>query len=73
MRIGALFVLWLLLGPGLILLGNSLKHDDTDPPNGHSGMSLYTDARTGCQYVGIPFGSLTPRLDAQGKQICGRQ
>jgi hypothetical protein len=46
------------------------QHDDTDPADGHSGMSLYIDARTGCQYVAAPFGALTPRLDRTGKQIC---
>lgn len=43
--------------------------DDTDPPNGHSGLILKIDARTGCQYVGGLF-DMTPRLDRQGKQIC---
>lgn len=44
--------------------------DSTDPENGVSGMSLYTDALTDCQYLSTPFGSLTPRLDRSGKQIC---
>ena len=45
-------------------------YDDTDPPNGRSGMALYTDHLTGCQYVGKPFGGITPRLRADGKQLC---
>lgn len=46
-----------------------LAKDDTDPPNGRSGLSLYTDNKTGLQYIGTMFGSLTPRLDSDGKQM----
>lgn len=42
--------------------------DDTDPPDGRSGMLLLTDHKTGCQY--LYRGSLTPRMDEHGKQIC---
>ena len=46
------------------------SHDSTDKPDGtRSGMSLYTDNATGCQYVGGIF-SVTPRMDADGKQLC---
>ncbi len=45
-------------------------YDDTDPPNGRSGMALHTDHLTGCQYLGKPFGGITPRLGPDGKQIC---
>ena len=34
-----------------------------------SGMTLFVDARTGCQYLSAGRG-LTPRLDETGKQIC---
>lgn len=51
-------------------LVTSPSHDDTDPPSGHSGMTLYTDQRTGCQYMGTGFGGLTPRMSQDGKQIC---
>jgi len=48
--------------------------DDTDPPDGRSGLILYTDAKTGCQYLSAPslFSKtpLTPRLGENGKQIC---
>jgi len=44
--------------------------DDTDFPDHQSGMWLYTDHLTGCQY--LYRGSLTPRMDADGKQICIR-
>lgn len=47
-------------------------HDDTDPPHAHSGLHPYTDALSGCQYLGAG-GSLTPRLGRDGHQICGAQ
>lgn len=47
-----------------------VDHDNTDPPDGRSGMQLYTDALTGCQYLGKPAGGLTPRLDRNGQHIC---
>ena len=45
--------------------------DDSDPPGGRSGMLIFTDHLTGCQYLSRPFySSLTPRLGADGKQVC---
>lgn len=44
--------------------------DDTDSPTRRSGMGIYTDNRTGCQYLGRYQLGLTPRLDAEGKIIC---
>lgn len=47
--------------------------DDTDPPEGRSGMVPLVDALTGCQYLKGPGywnGALTPRLDRNGKQVC---
>lgn len=48
-------------------------YDDTDNTvaGERSGMRLYTDHATGCQYLapGV-FGGLSPRLDSTGKQIC---
>jgi hypothetical protein len=43
--------------------------DDTDGPNGRSGMILYTDHKTRVQYVGTLFGGITPRLDKDGKPV----
>ena len=40
--------------------------DDSDPPFGRSGLSIYTDHLTGCQYLVSPSGGITPRLDAKG-------
>ena len=51
-----------------------MPRDDTDTSQKRSGMSLYTDNGTGCQYLGISsiFGpnALYPRMGRDGKQIC---
>jgi hypothetical protein len=62
--LGGLFALLLMYA----LQGGAAK-DDTDPPSGRSGMRLYTDHKTGLQYLGNPMGGITPRLDATGKQM----
>lgn len=41
--------------------------DSTDGQNVRSGMSLYVDHGTGCQYLGR-IGVLTPRMQGDGKQ-----
>ena len=46
--------------------------DDTDPPNGISGLNVFTDHLTGCQYLKAGLGGLTPRMDQNGKQICNK-
>lgn len=62
-------VLWMIVAViGLASLVFGLGRDDTDPADGRSGMSLLTDAGTGCQYL-ARSGGLTPRLDASGKQM----
>lgn len=51
--------------------GGPVQKDDTDPPNGRSGLTLYTDNLTGCQYLAIHYNSgLTPRMGKDGKQVC---
>lgn len=47
------------------------EKDSTDPIDGRSGLEIKVDALTGCQYLTTPNGGLTPRLDVNGKQICG--
>lgn len=45
--------------------------DSTDPPAGRrSGLVILTDHLTGCQYLGASRGGVTPRLRADGSQIC---
>lgn len=58
----------------LVLIGTCAPYDDTDDAAARkrSGMRLYTDHGTGCQYLGGLF-SLTPRLSSNGKQVCGGQ
>ena len=54
--------------------GGFLSRDDTDDPSGsRSGLIVYTDHRTGCQYVGTVLGGITPRLDKDGKPVCVKQ
>jgi len=53
------------------LLSFFFATDDTDRGKWtRSGMSLYTDYGTGCQYLGKIFGGITPRVDKDGKHIC---
>lgn len=42
-------------------------YDSTDPPGGRSGMSIYVDHATGCEY--LSRRGLTPRLDGQGRHM----
>lgn len=50
-----------------------LKRDETDPPfpGPRSGLKLFTDHGTGCQYL-LAEGTaeLRPRLNAQGQHLC---
>lgn len=50
---------------------SSLGKDSTDPVDGRSGMVLYVDAATGCNYLssGRQYG-ITPRLRADGSIWC---
>jgi hypothetical protein len=44
--------------------------DDTDKDGwNRSNLRIYTDHKTGLQYLGTSGGGLTPRLDAEGKQM----
>lgn len=59
-----LFVIWL----AMIALW---PVDSTDRGRwSRSGLRLHVDAATGCHYVSTMFGGPTPRLDANGGQIC---
>lgn len=51
-------------------VSTSYLKDNSDPPGGSSGLVIYTDNLTGCQYLGIGISAVTPRLDAQGRPIC---
>lgn len=53
-----------------------VSKDNTDPKGfwKRSGLSLYTDELTGCQYIkaGI-FGNLVKRVDKYGHHICANR
>jgi hypothetical protein len=53
----------------LLVLLAGCDSDDTDPPNGRSGMVLRTDTLTGCQY--LYANGLTPHIDTDGKTHIG--
>ena len=48
-----------------------LGRDDTDPGEwgARSGFKPYTDALTGCQYLGTPSGGLIPRVNREGHHL----
>ena len=53
----------------LLMICSGLKRDDTDSPDKRSGMRLYTDHKTGLQYLGGMFGGITPRLNEDGTHM----
>lgn len=55
---------WLLIGSIELV-----AKDSTDTKTTKSGMRLYTDALTGCQYLSAG-GGLTPRIDSDGEPVC---
>ncbi|EDY2187865.1 hypothetical protein GTE46_004578 [Salmonella enterica subsp. enterica] len=61
------FVLVMVVSWVLFKTGVTRDATDGDSP---SNLRLYTDAQTGCQYLGNGNG-LMPRMDAQGYQVCG--
>lgn len=54
-----------------IAIWKRADRDDSDPVGGRrSGLTVYTDHRTGLQYLqGGWFGGITPRLDKNGNHI----
>ncbi len=63
--LGAAFALGVVCG-----LGTVSPHDDTDTRDQRSGMRPHVDALSGCQYLSVPGGGITPRLDNQGRHMC---
>lgn len=63
----------MLVGYGFAwLLGfTPLGRDDSDPGRWgeRSGMQPRTDHATGCQYLAVPGGGITPRLTADGQHM----
>ena len=46
----------------------SYGQDNSDPDHGRSGLRIYTDSKTGVQYVGNGSG-ITVRIDANGNPV----
>jgi hypothetical protein len=44
-----------------------------DPQTGTAEIDVATDAGTGCQYILTPWGGITPRMGADGRQVCARK
>jgi hypothetical protein len=57
----------------LTMLWGRTNRDDTDGPNERSGLVLYTDHKTGVQYVGTVFGALHVRVDRDGKPVIAKE
>ena len=65
-------VVWLVVGIGVPIIKNifSVGVDDTDADAwNRSGMRVYTDAKTGVQYLGTVRGGLTVRVDKDGRPL----
>ena len=65
-------IVWLVVGIGVPIIKNifSVGVDDTDVDAwNRSGMRVYTDAKTGVQYLGTVRGGLTLRVDKEGRPL----
>lgn len=62
------FLVSLLLGEWL---DQYAPYDSTDNPPNRSGMEIHVDHLTGCEYLEGGLGGLTPRLNRNGKPMCG--
>lgn len=67
-------VIMFFVGFGLVamfvdLLQLSFAKDSTDPVDGRSGLRLFKDAATGCNYLGRS-GNLVPRYKPDGTIWC---
>ncbi len=66
----ALAITFLMFVTGVLsVISWFIPRDATDPPRGRSGLVVYTDAGTGCQYVAAG-GGLFPRLGSNGQPKC---
>lgn len=70
---GAAAALCVILAFSALVVGLDLLlgRDSTDPPGGRSGMTIYTDRATGCEY--LSNRGLTPRVDGKGRHLGCRQ
>lgn len=73
-KIGNVAMVGLIFWLVAFALDSMRAFDDTDDQvnKERSGLGLYTDHLTGCQYIKAGyFGGTTPRLAVDGSQICG--
>lgn len=69
-NVAALAFAMILVAIALTAWPSHPPRDATDPPDGYSGMSLFTDHETGCQYLASRRdGGLAPRVDADGRHM----
>jgi hypothetical protein len=59
----------MIIGFGIMTYILSQPHDNSDPHNGRSGLIIYTDNLTGCQYLSKSGGNITARLDVNSHQV----
>lgn len=70
--IGAIAIFLFFLVVAVDVIHKSTRpYDSTDPSDGRSGLRLYIDDGTGCHYLGSSNGGLTPRMNPDGRQVCG--
>jgi hypothetical protein len=66
-------VIWVLGISGVILLAIGTymanNREPPDPSTGSTQLRVYTDVLTGCQYLRVKGGGLTPRMAGNGQQI----
>lgn len=64
------FRMWIIVMVAIGITLLPLGRDDTDPdwPK-RSGLNLYTDAKTGCQYLSARGNGIAPRLDKSGRHL----
>lgn len=64
--------IWLVIAVIVLVTWGHASRDDSDGKK-RSGLIVYTDALTGCQYLGTVVGAITPRLDKDGKIVCVKE
>ncbi|MBB5409420.1 hypothetical protein HDG34_003361 [Paraburkholderia sp. HC6.4b] len=58
---------WMLPSP----LADSMRYvSNVQEKRGSGQLEIFVDLETGCEYVGLEKGSLTPRVGPNGKQVC---
>lgn len=54
----------------LVYINDKNPVDDSDlNPEHRSGMKVFTDYKTGLQYLASPYGGIIQRMDVNGRQM----